>query len=263
MIALNARKTSFPWLDKKLEELKTFEDGLRYKKVLAMGKAGCGKTTFAGTFPNWLLLDFDKNSRVLEKLDGGSERLETHRIPFQRGDDVETGLMQTFQAFRNKEGPFAPGEQWGDVETIIIDSIHKYVAFLGHYIQTTILRKKAAEKMGYDGWGLLKSSLEVLGEVIKDIPCNVVSTCGVKTFDRDDGSQEVMTMIDGSYKDLIAHEYGEVYYFDRVLRNGKVDYIGHSNVFGNVKMLKTTLPYLPTTFKNPTYQRLYIDRIFD
>ena len=262
MIAIS-QKRAFPWLEKKMEELKSFEDGLKYKKVLVMSKAGGGKTTFAGTFPNWLLLDFDKNARVLEALgDDATKRLETHRIPFSRGDDVETGLTQTMMAFMQKEGPFAEGGEWSDVETIIIDSIHKYVSFLAYYIQTSVLRKKATDKMGYDGWGLLKTSLETLGELIKDVPCHVVSTCGVKTYDKDDGSQEVQTMIDGSYKDLISHEYGEVYYFDRQFRNGKVDYKGYSNIYLNVKMLKSTTPGLPREFTNPTFKRLYIDKVY-
>ena len=257
------KNRSFPWLEKKLEELKTFEDGTFYKKVMVMSKAGGGKTTFAGTFPNWLLFDFDKNSRVLEALPNGLDRLKTHRLPFSRGDDVETGLIQTMMAYMAKEGPFADGEIWSDVQTIVIDSIHKYASFLATYIQTVTLRKKASEKMGYDGWGLLKGSLETLGELIKDVPCHVVSTCGVKTFDRDDGTQEVMAMIDGSYKDLISHEYGEVYYLDRVMRSGTVLYKGYSNIFGNIKMLKTTTPYLPREFVNPTFQRLYVDKKYD
>lgn len=262
MLALNKNR-SFPWLTSKMEELKTFEDGTFYKKVLVMSKAGGGKTTLAGTFPNWLLLDFDKNSRVLEKLEGGEERLKTHRLPFSRGDDVETGLTQTFMAFMEKEGPFAEGEIWSDVETIIIDSIHKYASFLAYYINTVVLRKKATDKMGYDGWGLLKSSLETLGELIKDVPCHVVATCGVKTFERDDGTQEVMAMLDGSYKDLISHEYGEVYYLDRQFRNGKTTYKGYSNIFGMIKMLKTTTPGLPREFINPTFERLYVTKEYD
>lgn len=257
------KKKSLPWLDKKLKELEHFEDGLGYKKVLVMGRAGSGKTTFAGSFPNWLILDFDKNTRVLEELDDAfAERLRTHRIPFSRGDDVETGVKQTLQAFKEKIGPFAPGEQWDDVETIIIDSIHKYVAFLGFYILTKIFNKPETKKMGYDEWGLLKSSLEKLGELIKDVPCHVVATCGVKTYDKDDGTQELMAMIDGAYRDLIAHEYGEVYYFDRIKRGSGVRYRGYSNVYGNIKMLKSTTKSLPEEFENPTYERLYIKKEF-
>src|SRR6056297_1926497 len=108
------------WLQTLIDKRDTI-DGLSFKKVLVLGKAGTGKTTFASTFDDYLFLDFDKNMRVIPD----AKKRSKFRIPFQRGDDIESMVKDIFTSFMEKEGPFAPDGEFADVKTIVIDSIHK------------------------------------------------------------------------------------------------------------------------------------------
>jgi len=271
MNKLNSKSSSIPapalgskkqpsWL-RRLDESANQPDGIRFKKVLVLGKAGTGKTTFAGSFPNWLFLDFDKNMRVLSA--SHPDRIYTHRIPFERGDDVATMIHDVFQSYVEKTGPFAPGEVFSDVETFVVDSVHKMSEWMLYYIVRDVLRKNPAkDKPGFDGYGLIKSTWSELVEQMKDLPAHVVALSGVKTYEKEnEGTVEIQPMIDGSYKDVIAHEFGEVYYFERS-REGfgekaVVEYRGYSNIYKKVEMLKTTTPGLPYMFKNPSFTGLY------
>lgn len=240
------------------------EDGLNYKKTLVLGKAGTGKSTFASTFPGWLFLDFDKNMRVIPD----QQRRLSHRIPFNRGDDIESMVKDILQAYQQKDGPFASNEKWSDVQTIVIDSIHKMSDWMMFYIVKNILKKNPKkDKPGFEGYNLLKTSWSEIVELLKDMPCNIVALSGVKTYEKEnEGTIEVQPMLDGSYKDLIAHEFGEVYYFDREVKGfgdkASIQYVGYSNVYKNISMLKSTHKFddgsgIPYKFENPSYNNLY------
>lgn len=255
---------------KRLEEMKHVSDGLNFKKGLYMGEAGVGKTTLSATFPNWLFMDFDKNMRVIPDTD----RRETHRFPFQRGDDIETLVKDILLSAKEGTGMFAEGELWSDVQTIVFDSIHKMSDWLLFYIVKNVLKKDPKkDKPGFDGYGLLKNSWQEIVELMKDVPFHVVCLSGVRTFTKEDeGTIEVQPMIEGSFRDMIAHEFGEVYYLTRettgVGKDKKIQYVGYSNVYKNIRMLKSTHVFpdgshIPSRFINPTYERLYVKGEFD
>jgi len=252
------------WM-KKLMDKRDKIDGLDFKKTLVLGKAGTGKTTFASTFPNWLFLDFDKNMRVIPDAD----KRRQFRIPFERGDDIESMVKDIFQAFIEKDEPFAPGGEFESVETIVIDSIHKMSDWMMYYIVSNNLKKNPKkDKPGFEGYNQLKNSWSEIVEKMKDAPCNIVALTGVRTYEKEnEGTIEIQPMIEGAYRDMIAHEFGEVYYFDRELKGfgdkAVVNYIGYSNIYKNINMLKTTHKFengssIPYKFNNPTYERLYI-----
>jgi hypothetical protein len=252
-----------------MEESMAHPDGLMFKKVLVMGKAGSGKTTLAGSFPNWLFLDFDKNMRVLEGVPGvDKDRIASHRIPFSRGDDVVSMLKDILMCAKDKSGPFAPDGVFADVETVVVDSLHKMSDWMLFYIVKEVLKKNPLkDKPGFDGYALIKNVWSDVVELLKDIPMHVVCLSGVRTFEKEDeGTVEMQPMIDGSYKDMIAHEFGEVYYLERAMKgfgqNAVVEYRGYSNIYKNLSMLKTTTPGLPLSFLNPTYKRLYVDKVY-
>jgi hypothetical protein len=257
------------WLDFVLERKQEI-DGLEYKKILGLGKAGTGKTTFASTAPNWLFFDFDKNMRVIPQVD----RRATHRIPFERGDDIETLVKNLFYAFKQKDPPFNEDGLFPDTETIVVDSIHKMSDWLLYYIIKNVLKKDPkTTKPGYDGYKLLKDSWSEIGEAMKDLPCNIIALAGVKSYEKEnEGTVEIQPMIDGSYKDLIAHEFGEVYFFDREVKglgaSTTINHVIYTNTYKKVDMLKTTFKYpdgtgLPYKVMNPTYDRLFINKEFD
>lgn len=253
----------------RLEKAKQVQDGLNYKKVLSMGEAGVGKTTFSSSFPKWLFMDFDKNMRVIPD----TERRETHRFPFQRGDDVESIVKDILQSYQEKTGYFAEGELWEDVETIVFDSIHKMSDWMLYHIVSKVLKKDPKrDKPGFDGYNLLKTSWAEIVEMMKDVPAHIVCLSGVRTYTKEDeGVVEVQPMIEGSFRDIIAHEFGEVYYFTRetsgVGKDKKLEYVGYSNVYKNIRMLKSTHVYadgtkIPSRFVNPTYDKLYMQKDF-
>lgn len=258
------------WLNSMIAERQQVEDGLNFKKVLVLGKAGTGKTTFASTFPNWLFLDFDKNMRVIPDV----EKRQSNRIPFQRGDDIESMVKDIFQSYTEKDGPFAPDGQFSHIETIVIDSVHKMSEWMLFYIVKNVLKKNPKkDKPGFDGYNQLKGSWSEIVEAMKDAPCNIVALSGVRTYEKEnEGTIEIQPMIEGAYRDMIAHEFGEVYYFDRESKGfgtkATVDYVGFTNVYKNINMLKTTHKFedgsgLPYMFKNPTYDKLYNQGVFE
>ena len=237
------------WMTR-IEEIASRPDGLGYKKVLVLGKAGTGKTTFAGSFPNWLFLDFDKNMRVLS--DDYPTRVNTHRIPFERGDDVVGMITDILQSSREKTGPFAPEGLFADVNTFVVDSIHKMSDWMLFYIVRDVLRKNPLkDKPGYDGYALIKNVWSQLIEQFKDIPAHVVCLSGVRTNEKEDeNTTEVQVMIDGSYKDMIAHEFGEVYYFERALKGfgekaTKQEYASQAPTTANLKRYVENSEALP------------------
>ena len=248
-------KREAEWLSRYKEPKK---DGLDYKKILILGKPGTGKTTFSATAPNPLFLDFDKGMRTIPD----KELREKWRIPFQRGDHIDLFMKDIFQQALNREGEFAPGGLFESRETLVVDSLHKMASFIAHDILITLRKDVEKDKLGYEGYDILKRQMEKLVEIAKDIPMHVIFTTGVKTIeDENEHIVEVQPMIEGSYRNIIAHEFGEVYYFERKAMIGKkeAEYLGYSNVYKNLAILKSTnkSPEVPYSFPITSFEALY------
>lgn len=178
-------------------------------RVLVLGEAFSGKTSFANTFPNILWINTDFGLSVVGYVE--------HEMQFKRGEKIIQFMHTLLDAMENKAGPFGPGGEYEHVETIVFDSMHK----LSENIMVEIRREREGQKSDTRAeFGQLKQELIDIVDRLKVIPYHVVVTCAVAVKDMKEAGNtksdiERMLVnrpdIEGSYRDKIAYEFDEVY----------------------------------------------------
>lgn len=137
-------------------------------KVLIYGEPGVGKTTFAATAPNTLLIDVERGSRALLNVNNPVDVLEYRSI-----EQVEKAV----------EFLAAGNQAFDKYETIVLDSITEMQA---RVIDAQLrMRGPGSYKADWDIYGENTQRLRMLVSSFRDIDRNLICTAHAKV-DKDD-----------------------------------------------------------------------------
>ena len=181
--------------------VKPYEAPKDYKfKILSIGKAGSGKTTFAGTFPNPYFVEAGNELMTLRHLKPKHTRV-------QRGGEIYTFVLQIVRDLERKTGPFT---SWYP-ETLIIDSL----TYLSLWMEVEIAGSEKAG-MEWSQYAIHKTRMVTLVNRIIELPLHIVLTGGVLA------QQDALTKVVEEHINLagqkegplLPHGFDEVYYHE-------------------------------------------------
>ena len=220
-------------------------------RVLLYGEMGSGKTTLAGSFPNPFFIDTDK----------GGLTLKEKRIPnvkLERGNKTFDEIMDILHKIKAKEKPFDM-----KIDTLVIDGITALADFLLVDIlkYPKIVGKTSRDitkvKPEWDDYSVLGNELRAIMKYLQDINLNIVATCGVK-LEKDEirGTFIGQPNIVGGFRNVVGHEFNEVYYMETKNRAGGIDYVIHFQKSGYFAA-KSQL-HKKGIIKNASYEELFL-----
>ena len=176
-------------------------------RLLVYGESGSGKTTLASTFPKPFILDTDKGGRTLKDK-------EIPFLPLHRGDRVFDICVNVLTKLEKKESPFDSLQ----VETLVLDSLtalaDDFIVEAMKYPSPGMAAKDPARfKPEWDHYALVQNRMKHIIKYAQDLCLNVVGTAGVK-LEKDEilGTFIGRPNIVGGYRDMVAHDFDEVYY---------------------------------------------------
>lgn len=202
-----------------------------YLKCLFYGKAGSGKTTLEGTFPNPLIFDTNKGLKTLQNNENVKVVSLEHTIVDENGRESDPMIYKTVMQILNdakyKRGLFAEGEQLSDIKTIVIDDITNLSDFLKYGILKFVNHKDPTkDKADFDDWAMLSNQMSSIITLLKSLPYNIVVTAGEKVeMDELKGGQVGGVLLQGGYRHKISHEFDEVYHLVVKSAMGKTQYL--------------------------------------
>jgi len=221
-------------------------------RLLVYGESGAGKTTFAGTFPSPFVLDSDKGGRTLKDK-------TIPFLPLHRGDRVFEICSNVLLKLEKKESPFDELK----VETLVFDSLTS----LADMLMVEAMRYPAPGhspkdpnrvKPEWDHYSMIQNRMKHLMKYAQDLGLNVVGTAGIK-LERDEvlGSFVGKPNIIGGYRDLIAHDFDEVYYLDCEEQSGEKPpkYVAHTTKYRYFEA--KSRDGIKDRVEDPTYLKLY------
>ena len=235
-----------------LQDIGYFDDETSaFMRVLLYGAMGTGKTTLAATFPSPLFIDLDKGGMTVRK----------KHIPHVRCYDSKGIIKKVFailEAAHAKSGPFAPGEPFGEIKTIVFDSMSVFSnsALVDLIAQTG--RDPLDVKAGYDEYGRLLNIQIALGKLFKALSSqyNVIVTA-LPTIDKDENTGSIVggPSLVGQYRGLIGADFDEVYY---LMSEGTKDNVKHVLFTSKQSFYdaKSRLGGMPYKLENPTYDSI-------
>lgn len=214
--------------------------------ILVYGKAGSGKSVFASTFPNALVLDADN----------GHKQYQSH---FKH---TYVGAAQSLDALSKAVQQLEKGEFKFD--TIIIDS-------LTNIENLAISRKKGidprnwsnnlyagkANKLTYADWGDVSGSTVSMLTYLRQLPVNLVVVTQVETKE-DEGREVYKPNLVGKGSDEALH-FADIVGFMEVQNdvNGTMRYLHLSSSEGDKFVAKArTLQGHIEPIRNPNYEKL-------
>jgi hypothetical protein len=232
----------------------------QYIRVLVYGPFGSGKTRFALTWPNPLVIDTDRGL-----LTGRKKHIPAIRIPAPQNrkdrSKVFQKVLDILQDAKSKSGPFAEGGQFAHVETIVLDG---YTALADALLKESLIetgKDFTKEKPEYDHWHILGARLDAITQIAKELPYHFVATCGTKVEkDEQSGSWLGLPDIVGGYRNDIGYRYDEIWYMEsRRSRGtdtskGSLTYEMHTAKY-RIFDAKTRLD-LPNTIESPDWQNI-------
>ena len=182
--------------------MKDYEDVAKLV-MLVYGVGGIGKTTFASTFPNALLIDFENGSKYFKK----------------RGINIDVVRMSTWFS---KQDIAELQEKSATYETIIIDPIGEAMEKLikSPNITGVKYRQGGTGDLTIAGWGKVKDEMRSLVKWAKSLNKNVVLVAHVDEKESD-GSLVKRPLIATKINDEIIAMVDVVGYMDIVVINEK------------------------------------------
>jgi hypothetical protein len=230
---------------------------VKKRRVMTMGPAGGGKTTFAATFPKPFFIDTDRGGQSLEDL----------HIPFISLERGERGqfevILDILRKLRDKAAPFDKIE----VETLVIDS---FTALAESLMVATMLypaggmgltpKDPNKGKPEWDHYAAVGNMLKTIVGMTKDLPLNVVLICGEK-LEKDDvtGGYVGEPNVVGGYRHVITHDVDYVFYQRVEGRGDKRTYMLHTIPVGyfNMKMRQAKTAPLAPKYENPSFNSIW------
>ncbi len=198
------------WMDKVIFSDDEPED--TFLRVLLYGNMGSGKTHLLGTFPGLFIIDSDHGLLTLKRMG-----VHYQRFPLGPMDTCFKTVWDILLSIKAKKGPFAPGEKWGDIQTLAIDSSTKLSKFILDESMRSSNKNPMDDKADFTDWGRVRSRLENIGRQTQVLPCNVVVTAMAQVEKNEvTGAFVGGPMLDGKYRDIIGGDFDEVYYLEAV-----------------------------------------------
>lgn len=238
------KRLSREWI-KEVHSSGDFEN--RKFKILVSGREGSGKTHFAGTWPKPFILASEE----------GTLTLADKEIPFFfLSNDIltfDTVLMILLEA-KSKTGAFAPDGEYGDTETIVIDSFTS----LNQKIMSEILESNKRVKPEFDDWNTLKYRMSKICALIPELPYHVIGTAGIASKDDSITKMSVPTLdIDGSYRERLPHDFDLSLWLTCQSRGSESRYVAytkeHLQKYSKARAPQSW-PTLPKEIENISYQ---------
>ena len=163
--------------------------------------------------------------------------------------------MDLLLDIKMKRNGFGPGEEFGDIETLGIDTI----TMLSELIKLDTMvnpitgraKDPAVEKADFDNWGFTKQRLGDIIAAACELPVHVVVTAWTEIVEDDNGAKLALPKTEGKYKEVMAGRFDEVYYSE-AQSGGK--YIMRTSKYG-VFVAGSRLG-LPPVIENPSYDAL-------
>ena len=219
--------------------------------ILVYGSPKVGKTTLFGTFPNPIAIDADNGLVTLRgrKIFGF--------VP-GKGEQTFNDVMAFLTDIKMKRNGFGPGEEFADVQTVGIDTI---TTLSERIKEDTMIHPKSGkvldpnnDKPEFDHWGYTKSRLGTIIDVLHELPMHTyVSAWSTIIEDEKTGTKLGIPKTEGSYKEVMAGRFDEVYY-------------AYTQAGTPTKYFIRTQPYayyiagsrlgLPAVIENPTFEAL-------
>lgn len=219
--------------------------------ILVYGSPKSGKTTLLGTFPNPVVIDADNGLVTLrgKKIFGF--------VP-GKGEQTFVDVMAFLGDIRARRADFAPGGPLADVETVAIDTITQLSERIK---EDTMIHPKGGkvldpnnDKPEFDHWGYTKSRLGTIIDFLHELPMHTfVSAWSTVIEDEKTGTKVGLPKTEGSYKEVMAGRFDEVYY-------------AYTQAGTPTKYFIRTRPYsyyiagsrlgLPDVIENPTFEAL-------
>ena len=226
----------------------TVDKGDGLLRVLVYGEAGSGKTMLASTFPDPFFIDTDHGLASIER-----------KVPFislKRGDKVFDTCRSILRKAENKEPPFDKVP----IKTIVFDSVTSLADALLYEClwypgPGKSRRDPTLTKPDWDDYNSIQNKLKTLMKGAQDIGLNVVATCGVK-LERDEirGTFVGKPNIVGGYRDVVAHDFDEVYFLNVSNSGKKWRYVAYTRKYSYFEAKSRTK--LPAEIDDLTYETL-------
>ena len=199
-------------------------------RLLLYGEPGSGKTRFSFTAPNPFFLDTDRGMTTIQTLD---DIKPPRFLPLSKSDQVYKISKDLLISIRDSTGPFKtdpPG-------TLVIDSLNLLAEMILWEVMKRPESGKGAidpvnEKSDYSHWAQLQNRLKVLTDIIRDLPCHVITTCGLR-IEKDSTNDSLIGLpsIPGSTRDTIGHAFDEFFFMQPKGDGAKIKYMTYTNHF--------------------------------
>jgi hypothetical protein len=177
---------------------------------LFYGFPGSGKTHLAASFPSPFFIDTDRGMRSIKT----SEKIP--RMQLAKASKPYTAVLSVLLDALNDRGPWAPGGKFANVQTIVIDTITSLVDdFMLPEVMIEGKKDVLVDKAGYDEYGKIKSRLNTLASLLKDLSAKkyiVVNALVEEEKDENTGELTGKPLITGKYRDKAMADFDEAYY---------------------------------------------------
>lgn len=229
-------------------------------KVLVYGPLGSGKTRFALTWPDVVVIDTDRGL-----LTGRQKHIPFIKVPAPQDRRDRTKVFQKvldiMHIAKAQEGPFGQDGEFKNTKTIVLDG---YTALADALLKELLIESGkdfTKEKPEYDHWHALAARLDAITQVAKELPYHFVATCGTKVEkDEQSGAWIGLPDIIGGYRNDIGYRYDEVWYLEsrRSRANdeskGALTYEAHTARY-RIFDAKSRLD-LPNTIESPDWDKI-------
>lgn len=204
------------WYDDLVSSTKVVSGESKFRRVLAYGESGTGKTLFGASAPKPIFVNIDHGLLTLKER--GIEVPSIDIPPMTKG--IYQKLMALIDDAKKKTGIFA------DRETLIIDSVTGLAneQFLWDIMFHEGGRKPTEVKAQFDDYAAIRFRLQTLMTSLKAIPMNVVVIAEAMLDDDEESGRKIGTVnILGSYRRAIvgAFDYAFLFGTEAVVRDGK------------------------------------------
>jgi hypothetical protein len=248
------------WYDELIGSTKRDDKESKHRRVLVYGESGTGKTLFGATAPKPMFINIDHGLLSL------SERniiVPTINIPpMMKG--IYRNMMSIIADATNRTGAFAPGAEFGDRQTLVIDSITGLAnsQFLWDIMFHEGKRKPTEEKAQFDDYSAIRFRLQTLTEALKAVPMNVIVLAESMIEDDEDTGRKLGTVnMLGSYRRAIvgAFDYAFLFATESEVRDGKKINVwtAHTRPFLYWKAKTRSDDSMPERIVDPTWAKLF------